>query len=105
VFICTKFGGFFQDGGLGISRQPEYVRQCCEESFQVDSIGLYYQHCVGSPISFISAIIDMISTQIDRTIPIEDTWKEEGKVRYLGISEATVDKIRRAHAVTPVSGL
>jgi aryl-alcohol dehydrogenase-like predicted oxidoreductase len=78
----------------------------------VDFIDLYYQHRVHSPISFISAtVIDMRSTQIDRTMPIEDTWKEskklkeEGKVKYLGLSEATVDEIRRAHAVTPVSAL
>jgi aryl-alcohol dehydrogenase-like predicted oxidoreductase len=52
-----------------------------------------------------------MTMQVDRTIPIEDTWqelkklKEEGKVKYLGISEATADEIRRAHAVTPVSAL
>jgi len=95
VFICTKFGAYFTDeGGMGVSGKPEYVRKCCEESLQhlqVDSIDLYYQH------------------RIDRTMPIEETWKElkklqeEGKVKHLGISEATPDEIRRAHAVVPIS--
>jgi aryl-alcohol dehydrogenase-like predicted oxidoreductase len=96
VFICTKFGAFFQGDGLGTSGKPDYVRKCCEESLsnlQVDSIDLYYQH------------------RVDRAVPIEDTWrelkklKEEGKVKCLGISEATVDEIRRAHAITPISAL
>jgi len=115
MFICTKFGAYFEEGGAGTSGKPEYVRQCCEESLrnlQVDSIDLYYQHRVGSHISFASVtVIDVMSMQVDRTIPIEDTWrelkklKEEGKVKHLGISEATVDEIRRAHAVTPISAL
>jgi len=97
VFICTKFGAYFNDqGGLGLDGTPEYVRKCCEESLQrlqVDHIDLYYQH------------------RVDRSIDIEVTWKElkklkeEGKVKHLGISEATVDEIRRAHAVTPISAL
>lgn len=55
--------------------------------------------------------IAQFQTQVDRTIPIEDTWnelkklKEEGKVKNLGISEATVEEIRRAHAITPISAL
>jgi aryl-alcohol dehydrogenase-like predicted oxidoreductase len=96
IFICTKFGAYFKDNGLGINGKPDYVRQCCEESLknlQVDYIDLYYQH------------------RIDRTIPIEETWKElkklkdEGKVKHLGISEATSDEIRKAHAITPISAL
>lgn len=95
VFICTKFGAYWDDnGGMGFNAKPEYVRKCCEESLrnlQVDYIDLYYQH------------------RMDRSTPIEETWKElkklkeEGKVKYLGISEATPDEIRRAHAVTPIS--
>lgn len=98
VFICTKFGAYLSNSGGGISvlGKPEYVRKCVNESLanlQVDTIDLYYQH------------------RIDRTIPIEETWKElkklkeEGKVKYLGISEATSEEIRRAHAVTPISAL
>jgi len=96
VFICTKFGIEFNESGQLLSGKPEYVRKCCEQSLadlQVDHIDLYYQH------------------RVDRTIPIEDTWnelkklKEEGKVKYLGISEATAEEIRKAHAVTPISAL
>lgn len=97
VFICTGFGPYFTDSsGMDVLGKPEYVRKCVNESLanlQVDTIGLYYQH------------------RVDRTITIEETWKElkklkeEGKVRYLGISEATSEEIRRAHAVTPISAL
>lgn len=97
VFICTKFGTFITpEGKFGNSGKPEYVRQCCEESLknlQVDYIDLYYQN------------------RVDRNIPIEETWKEmkklqeEGKVKYLGICEATVEEIRRAHAIAPISAL
>lgn len=97
VFICTKFGGYFgDDGSIQVRGTPEYVRQCCNESLanlKVDYIDLYYQH------------------RVDRTILIEETWKElkklkeEGKVKYLGISEATSEEIRRAHAITPISCL
>lgn len=96
VFICTKFGMYFSENGTGVSGKPEDVRKWCEESLrnlQTDHIDLYYQH------------------RIDKTVPIEETWKElkklkeEGKVRYLGISEATSDEIRRAHAITPISAL
>ncbi|CCA69974.1 related to pyridoxine 4-dehydrogenase [Serendipita indica DSM 11827] len=100
VFICTKFGLVMgiKDGSLVIDARgdPEYVRQCCEESLkrlQVDQIDLYYQH------------------RVDRSRPIEETWgelkklQEEGKVKYLGISEATPDEIRRAHAIAPITAL
>ncbi|MQI32351.1 aldo/keto reductase, partial [Escherichia coli] len=75
---------------------PEYVRSCCEGSLQrlgVDYIDLYYQH------------------RIDTTVPIEDTMGElkklvqEGKIRYIGLSEASPDTIRRAHAVHPITAL
>jgi hypothetical protein len=57
------------------------LRRATEQS----SSGFHYEHRVRSPISFISAIvIDMISTQIDRTIPIEDTWKELKKLKKEG---------------------
>ncbi|WVZ69676.1 hypothetical protein U9M48_018425 [Paspalum notatum var. saurae] len=76
--------------------KPEYVRACCEASLRrlgVDCIDLYYQH------------------RIDTTIPIEDTigelkkLVEEGKVRYIGLSEASPDTIRRAHAVHPITAV
>jgi aryl-alcohol dehydrogenase-like predicted oxidoreductase len=82
-------------------------------NLKVDSIDLYYRHrarpssALGSFASLIWRSVD----QVDRTIPIEDTWnelkklKEEGKVKYLGISEATEEDIRKAHAITPISAL
>lgn len=109
VFICTKFGVDFNGQGMTISGKPEYVRECCEESLknlQVDCIDLYYQHRVRV---LCSPFPRLTNAQVDRTIPIEDTWQElkrlqeEGKVKHLGISEATADEIRRAHAVAPIS--
>jgi aryl-alcohol dehydrogenase-like predicted oxidoreductase len=98
VVIATKFGNVrSEDGGwLGISGKPEYVRQACDASLQrlgVDVIDLYYQH------------------RVDPTVPIEDTVGamaeliQQGKVRYLGLSEAAPETIRRAQAVHPISAL
>jgi len=98
VVIATKFGNRRGPNGerLGISGRPEYVRQACDDSLRrlgVDHIDLYYQH------------------RVDPNTPIEDTvgaMKElvqAGKVRYLGLSEASPDTIRRAHAVHPISAL
>lgn len=98
VFIATKFGNVRgQDGAfLGVSGRPEYVRQCCEASLKrlrIPSIDLYYQH------------------RVDRQVPIEETvgamarLVEEGKVRYLGLSEAAPETIRRAHKVYPIAVL
>lgn len=98
VIIATKFGNErAADGSFkGINGQPQYVRNACEDSLQrlgVDHIDLYYQH------------------RVDPTVPIEDTWGamaklvQEGKVRYLGISEATPATIRKAHAVHPITAL
>jgi aryl-alcohol dehydrogenase-like predicted oxidoreductase len=98
VVIATKFGNErTQDGSyVGINGRAEYVRRACDASLErlgVDTIDLYYQH------------------RVDRETPVEETWGalkalvEAGKVRYLGISEAAPDTIRRAHAVHPVSAL
>ena len=98
VVIGTKFGcECLPDGTwLGLNGRPEYVRQACEASLSrlgVDHIDLYTQH------------------RVDTSVPIEDTWGalselvEEGKVRYLGISEAAPATIRRAHATHPVTAL
>lgn len=98
VVLATKFG-LVAGRGLAdrtISGRPEYVRQACEASLcrlGVDTIDLYYQH------------------RVDPNTPIEDTFGamaelvEEGKVRYLGISEAGPVTIRRAHAVHPLTAL
>ena len=98
VVVATKFGNMRGPAGefLGISGTPEYVRSACEASLErlgVDTIDLYYQH------------------RVDLETPIEDTvgamaeLVQEGKVRYLGLSEATPDTIRRAQAVHPISAL
>jgi aryl-alcohol dehydrogenase-like predicted oxidoreductase len=98
VVLATKFGNVrTEDGGwLGVSGKPEYVRQACDASLQrlgVDVIDLYYQH------------------RVDPTVPIEDTigamaeLVQQGKVLYLGMSEAAPDTIRRAVKVHPISAL
>ncbi len=98
AFVATKFGVVrTEDGGFaGVNGRPEYVRRQAEGSLKrlgVDVIDLYYQH------------------RVDPETPIEDTVGEmsrlvdEGKVRFLGLSEAGPDTIRRAHAVHPISAL
>ncbi|KAG1334027.1 putative aldo-keto reductase 1 [Cocos nucifera] len=97
VQLATKFGiaGVDQTGVI-VKGNPEYVRACCEASLErlgVDYIDLYYQH------------------RVDKSVPIEETMRElkklveEGKVKYIGLSEASPDTIRRAHAVHPITAL
>jgi aryl-alcohol dehydrogenase-like predicted oxidoreductase len=98
VVLATKFGNERRPDGswVGINGRPEYVRAACDASLErlgVDVIDLYYQH------------------RVDKTVPIEETvgamaeLVREGKVRYLGLSEAKPETIRRAHAVHPISAL
>ncbi|KAF3454332.1 hypothetical protein FNV43_RR04779 [Rhamnella rubrinervis] len=97
VQLATKFGIAGMDGDvMKVNGTPEYVRSCCEASLLrlgVDYIDLYYQH------------------RIDITVPIEVTMGElkklveEGKIKYIGLSEASPDTIRRAHAVHPITAL
>ena len=98
VVLATKFGNMRGESGefLGISGRPEYVRQACDASLKrlgVDHIDLYYQH------------------RVDPNTPIEDTvgamaeLVQAGKVRYLGLSEASAATIRRADAVHPITAL
>src|ERR671922_740071 len=98
VVLATKFGNVRGPKGeyLGVSGRPEYVRSACDGSLArlgVEYIDLYYQH------------------RVDRTVPIEETvgamaeLVRDGKVRYLGLSEASPQTIRRAHAVHPISAL
>ncbi|MEI4272236.1 aldo/keto reductase [Klenkia sp. LSe6-5] len=98
VQLATKFGNKRGEDGsrLGIDGSPEYVRAACDASLQrlgVDTIDLYYQH------------------RVDPTVPIEDTvgamaeLVTAGKVRFLGLSEASAETIRRAHAVHPVTAV
>jgi aryl-alcohol dehydrogenase-like predicted oxidoreductase len=98
VVLATKFGNErAPDGGwIGINGRPEYVRKACDASLRrlgVDRIDLYYQH------------------RVDPKVPIEDTvgamaeLVKAGKVRWLGLSEAGPETIRRAHRVHPISAL
>ena len=98
VFLATKFGNVRGPNGefLGVRGDPDYVRSACEASLKrlgVEVIDLYYQH------------------RVDQNVPIEDTvgemarLKEEGKVRYLGLSEAAPRTIRAACATSPITAL
>jgi aryl-alcohol dehydrogenase-like predicted oxidoreductase len=98
VILATKFGNQRAPDGsfIGVSGKPEYVRRACDASLTrlgTDHIDLYYQH------------------RVDRNVPIEDTvgamaeLVAAGKVRYLGLSEASPATIRRAHKVHPISAL
>jgi aryl-alcohol dehydrogenase-like predicted oxidoreductase len=97
VLIATKFGNqVASDGKRSINGRPEYVRSACDASLKrlgVEHIDLYYQH------------------RVDKQVPIEETvgamaeLVRQGKVRYLGLSEAGANTIRRAHATHPISAL
>lgn len=99
VFLATKFGIVRDPNNpqvRGINGQPEYVRKCCEASLKrlgVDHIDLYYQH------------------RVDPKTPIEDTVRamaglvKEGKVRYIGLSEASASTLRRAMKVHPITAV
>jgi aryl-alcohol dehydrogenase-like predicted oxidoreductase len=97
VIIATKFGNqVLPDGTRAINGRPEYVRSACDASLKrlgVGHVDLYYQH------------------RVDKNVPIEETvgamadLVRQGKVRYLGLSEASAKTVRRAHAVHPISAL
>jgi aryl-alcohol dehydrogenase-like predicted oxidoreductase len=98
VQLATKFGNVRGPAGerLGIDGSPEYVRRACDDSLRrlgVDHIDLYYQH------------------RVDKTVPIEETvgamaeLVEAGKVRHLGLSEASAANIRKAFGVHPITAL
>jgi aryl-alcohol dehydrogenase-like predicted oxidoreductase len=98
VVLATKFGNVRGEDGsfLGISGRPEYVRDACEASLRrlgVELIDLYYQHRVDP------------QTPIEETVGAMSRLVEEGKVRHLGLSEASAETVRRAHAVHPVAAL
>ena len=98
VFLATKFGNVRGEKGefLGVKGDPAYVRSACEASLRrlgVEVIDLYYQH------------------RVDPNVPIADTvgemarLKEEGKIRFLGLSEAAPETIRKAHATHPITAV
>ena len=98
VQLATKFGNVRGENGewLGIRGDADYVRQACEASLArlgVDHIDLYYQHRVDK------------STEIEETVGTMAELVEAGKVRHIGLSEASSETIRRAHAVHPVTAL
>lgn len=99
VFLATKFA-IVRDRSnpqvRGVSGKPEYVRACCEASLKrlgVEVIDLYYQHRVDP------------GTPIEETVGAMAQLVREGKVRYLGLSEASPATVRRAHAVHPIAAL
>ncbi|KAM3279946.1 hypothetical protein ACQJBY_046992 [Aegilops geniculata] len=96
VDLATKFGGFLGEDGWSVRGDPAYVREACEGSLKrlgVDCIDLYCQH------------------RVDTRVPIEATigelkkLVEEGKIKYIGLSEASAATIRRAHAVHPITSV
>ena len=98
VIIATKFGNMRQPDGrfLGVNGKPEYVQAACEASLErlkISTIDLFYLH------------------RVDTSVPIEETVGamarliEQGKVRYIGLSEAGAKTIRRAHATYPIAAL
>jgi aryl-alcohol dehydrogenase-like predicted oxidoreductase len=96
--LATKFGNVRGADGsfLGVNGRPDYVRACCEASLYrlgVEVIDLYYQHRVDP------------NTPIEETVGAMAGLVQEGKVRYLGLSEAAPATIRRAHAVHPIAAL
>jgi aryl-alcohol dehydrogenase-like predicted oxidoreductase len=98
VVLATKFGNERREDGtwVGINGRPDYVRAACEGSLHrlgVDHIDLYYQHRVD------------FDTPIEETVGAMAELVAEGKVRFLGLSEASPQTIRRAHAVHPISAL
>lgn len=99
VFLATKFANLrdrSKPDFWGISGKPEYVKQACDASLKrlgVDVIDLYYQHRVDP------------DTPIEETVGAMAELVKEGKVKYLGLSEAGADTIRRAHKVHPITAL
>ncbi|MBA2272302.1 MAG: aldo/keto reductase [Actinobacteria bacterium] len=98
VVLATKFGNERKPDGtmVGVNGRPQYVRSACDASLDrlgVDYIDLYYQH------------------RVDKNVPIEETvgamadLVEQGKVRYLGLSEAGPTTVRRAHDIHPITAL
>jgi aryl-alcohol dehydrogenase-like predicted oxidoreductase len=97
VVLASKFGQVRGEGGINtVNGRPEYVQAACDASLKrlgVDAIDLYYQH------------------RVDPAVPVEDTvgamarLVEQGKVRFLGLSEAKPERIRRAHAIHPMTAV
>ncbi|KAF3402763.1 Aldo-keto reductase yakc [NADP] [Talaromyces pinophilus] len=97
IFLATKFGNVMRpDGTAYVRGDPAYVKEACDRSLQrlgVDQIDLYYCH------------------RLDTNVPIEQTvramvdLKQEGKIKYLGLSECSADSLRRAYKVHPITAV
>ena len=96
--IATKFGNMRAPDGafLGVNGKPDYVKKCCDDSLKrlgIDVIDLYYQHRVDA------------NTPIEETVGAMADLVRQGKVRHLGLSEASAKTVERAHAVHPITAL
>lgn len=98
IFLASKFGNCYADGKMTgqVRGDAEYVNQCCAQSLKrlgVDHIDLYYQHRVDT------------DTPIETTIRAMVELKNQGKIKYLGLSECSARTLRRAHAVHPIAAV
>lgn len=97
IFLATKFAGIVgADGSFSVRNDPEYVKEACAKSLKrlgVETIDLYYCHRVDG------------KTPIEKTVQAMKELKDEGKIRYLGLSEVSSETLRRAHAVHPISAV
>ena len=97
IFLATKFAGIVNaDGSFVVRNDPEYVKEACAKSLKrlgVETIDLYYCHRVDG------------KTPIEKTVQAMKELKDEGKIRYIGLSEVSSDTLRRAHAVHPISAV
>lgn len=98
VFLCTKFGIIRGEGGsfAGVRGDRAYVREACEASLKrlgVDQIDLYYQHRVDP------------KTPIEETVAALKELQDEGKIRFIGLSEVSAETLRRAHKVAPIAAI
>ena len=97
IFLATKFAGIVNaDGSFVVRNDPEYVKEACAKSLKrlgVETIDLYYCHRVDG------------KTPIEKTVQAMKELKDEGKIRYLGLSEVSSETLRRAHAVHPISAV
>ena len=94
--IATKFGNDWHGEQRSVNGRPEYVRSACNDSLHrlgIDHIDLYYQHRIDP------------DTPIEETIGAMSELVEAGKVRYIGVSEASLESVRRAHSVHPLSAV
>ena len=96
VVLATKFGQIHNPAGGHVDGRPDYVQAACEASLKrlrVDTIDLYHQHRVDP------------DTPIEETVGALSRLVEQGKIRHIGLSEASARTIRRAHAVHPITAL